>query len=58
MHSFRSTLDFDLDHTQLKFKKVTHLPCPRYVCGVIKRQTFATRIFKTKCMSFVGNNKK
>jgi len=34
MHSFRSTLDFDsgnvgsTNHTQLKFKEATHLPCP------------------------------
>jgi len=53
MHSFRSNLDFDsgevgsTNHTQLKLRR-PHLPCPGWVCGVIKRQTFATGIFKTE----------
>jgi len=24
-----------INHTQLKLKEATHLPCPRYVCGVV-----------------------
>jgi len=54
IHSFRSTLDFDSDeigstnHTQLKLQEGTHLPCAGWVCGVIKRQMFATGIFKTE----------
>jgi len=57
-------LDFDsgkvgsTNHAQLKFKEATHLPCPGYVCGVIKRQKLATGILKTEFMSFVDKNKK
>jgi len=41
-------LDFDSgkvgtsNHTQLKFQEATHLLCRGWVCGVIKRQKFAT----------------
>ena len=54
IHSFRNTLDFDsgdvgsTNHTQLKLYEGTHLPCPEWVCGVIKRQTFTTGIFETE----------
>ena len=57
IHSFRRTLEFDsrkvgsTKHTQLKFQK-TNLPCPRWVCGVIKRQKFATRISKQSLCHF------
>jgi len=58
MHSFKSTLDFDTgkvgttNHTQLKFEEATHLLCRGWLCGVIKRQKFSTRIFGTEFMSF------
>jgi len=57
-------LDFDswkvgsTSYTQLDFQEATHLPCPGWVCGVIKQQTFATGIFKTELMSFVDKSKK
>jgi len=36
------------NHTPLKFQETTHLPCPGWVCGVIKWQKFPTGIFKTE----------
>jgi len=46
------------NNTQFKFKEVTHIPFPGYVCGVIERKKFATGIFTTEYMSFLDKNKK
>jgi len=63
MYSFKRTLDFDsgqvgtTNHAQVKFQEATHLVCLGWFCGVIKRQKFSTRIFRTEFMSFLDKNK-
>jgi len=64
VHSSRSYLEFhsgkvwSTNHTQLKLQEATHLPCPGWDCGIIKRQKFATGFFKTEFMLFLDTNKK